>query len=878
MTERPILPLPSRREAASRLKGSPSYTPRPRAAPGGAARQSERFADAVRRLDEAFQGDDPAVRLRSDPMGIAPERALVLVAAAPISDLIRVAREAEMEILAEVDLEDPDALPGDMAIENADAADPTLYVTMPSEAALRTLLRLWRSYERGDRLPQGQTPWKNLFDLLAELRPWGPQDRLTDWARRIISERLPLNDDDEAKLELEIWPTRTPAQRARWRREAEVRVEAFGGRVISRATIDEEGSTFVYDALLVGMPAGAVRAMLESPSAPEGLATLEGVQFVLPQTIGQSIPSEDDVERAGVDPVSLGGTTAFDTTLPLRAVLLDAVPIAAHADLADGVVIEDVHDLESRSLVTQRRHATSMASLILRGDLESDGTPVADSRLLSIPVLIDDPDGTAISPNDRLFVDVIHTALVRAFEGTDPLAPDAFVVNLSLGVLNGQFDGRLSALARLLDWWAARAGVLFVVSAGNVAEPLLVAGTGATAFEAAGTAERRALIENAWQNARHRRTLLAPSEAMNVLTVGAASLDAVGSAPGTVSSGTLRVHEDADVVPAISSGAGPGAFRTIKPDILMAGGRHNVRSHPAGADLSLRVVRPDRSAGLWVATPGTPAASPGGRRRERGTSCAAALTTRAVLQAAATLTSPDGPYEGRELPRRDMALLTRALAVHGARWPDTAIARQAQLKRSGIEHGPACKEVLAGYGYGLLDEERMREAPISGCTLVALGSVRRDGARLFDVPLPPSLSADRTARSLIVTLAWFSPADAARARYRLAKLEAVAGEDDDDQDPGWKLKMKGGPPPWDSIGKGTVWSRRLIHKTVTAPAFANGATIPLRVQCRDGAGGGLSPDEDIPFAVAVTLELPVTARYDVLDEIRELVRTRLRGA
>ena len=61
--------------------------------------------------------------------------------------------------------------------------------------------------------------------------------------------------------------------------------------------------------------------------------------------------------------------------------------------------------------------------------------------------------------------------------------------------------------------------------------------------------------------------------------------------------------------------------------------------------------------------------------RARGTSCAAALTTRAVLNAAAELTGEDGPFAGQDLPRRDLALLTRALAMNASRWPDAAHVR-----------------------------------------------------------------------------------------------------------------------------------------------------------------------------------------------------------
>ncbi len=398
----------------------------------------------------------------------------------------------------------------------------------------------------------------------------------------------------------------------------------LAGRVIDRSAIQEE--SFVYNAMLVGLAAGDVRAMLNNPAAPNGLATLDGLQFVLPQTIAQSVPSHSrptDVDRDDFD--------NFDPASPFRALLLDGTPIAGHRTLDGGVAIEDVHDLVDRSLVETRRHATSMASLVLRGDLESDGHPVRDSRLLAIPLLVNSENG-ATSPDDRLFVDLVHTALLRAFRGDEPLVPDAFVVNFSIGVRGSHFAGRISSLARLLDWWSTEAGILFVVSAGNAEHDLNFLGTTVGEFEVLSLPERQEHIRAAQRRHRHERTLLAPSEALSVLTVGAASLDlALPRMPPAPT--TVEIQADGETLPALSSGLGLGPFRAIKPDLLGIGGHHEVRALSAGGDMRLRTVSQSIRTGLSVATAGL--GSP--RSRSRGTSCAAALVTRSLLNAAATL-------------------------------------------------------------------------------------------------------------------------------------------------------------------------------------------------------------------------------------------------
>ena len=870
MTDRPILRLANARPAR-RKTGSQTRLRRPRSR--GAEAQARRLGAHFDRIEAALAGEDSEVVLRSDPGGIAPERALVFVTAVPIADFVRAANLVGLEVIAEVDLDEDYPLDDELLFEHRDMASPTLYATMPTRESFERLLQLWRSYVRGAQPEEGYAPWRQLFEMLDELRPWGPDDRFSVDARKELEQYLTDDDSVEVRLELEVWPTWSRERRAQWRGEAEQRVVALGGRVLSRSSIQEDG--FIYEALLVALSAGSTKHLLNDPGAVEGLATLDGLQFVLPQAIAQSRPNQSEpLETTARDAV-----VPFDAEAPFRAVLLDGTPLAGHRSLDGGVVIEDVHNLVGRSVVEQRRHATSMASLILRGDLVADGTPAQDSRLLCIPVLVDAED-SASSPADRLFVDVVHVALTRAFSGIEPLAPQAFVVNFSVGIRHSNFAGRISALARLLDWWSYSQGVLFVVSSGNVSDDLSVTGMTAVAFEEATLDERRELVAVAQRVNRHERTLLAPSEALNALTVGAASLD-LAPADGELSWPEIAIHNDDEQRPAISTALGLGPFRAIKPDLLAHGGRHDVRTIAAGDHLRLRVMQQTRRSGVFVAS---------ARRgmddweRARGTSCAAALTTRATLNAAAALTAEDGPYAGQELPRLDLALLTRALAVSASRWPDAAASHyREECQRLGSRrHFQAKEEVARQYGHGVLNANLMREAPVLGTTLVSLGTVRKDAAQIFDVPLPPSMSGDSVHRAMYVTLAWFSPMDASRARYRLAALEAIASDldevGDESEDQGWHLAMKNGHLDSRMVRRGTLWSRRMVHNRVRVPEFEEGATLPIRVQCRDASGGGLSPDDDIRFALAVTLEVAGSVQYDVYQEVRNELRVRVKDS
>ena len=321
-------------------------------------------------------------------------------------------------MLAELDPDDDYALDDELLALHHEMASPTLYATMPTREWFERWHGLWRAYQRGDRPEDGHAPRIGLFAMLDDLRAWGPEDRFSAQARAELEDRLAEDEAAEIRLELEVWPTQSRERRERWRGEAERRVAALGGRVLSRSSIEEQG--FIYEALLVVLSAGSVRELIAHPDAVEGLATLDGLQFVLPQVIAQSLPNQSEpLSAPGAD-----GAAAFDSETPLRAVLLDGAPVAGHRSLDDGAVIEDVHALVGRSVVAHRRHATSMASLILRGDLTADGVPVEDSRLLYMPVLVD-AEGHASSPGDRLFVDVVHVALTRALAGAEPLAPEA---------------------------------------------------------------------------------------------------------------------------------------------------------------------------------------------------------------------------------------------------------------------------------------------------------------------------------------------------------------------------------------------------------------------------------------------------------------------
>lgn len=861
MVQRSIIrfpnPTPTHRPKAT----SPSIPPKPKGP--GRGLQKERFAPTFNRLTEVLNKPDAEVELKSDPFGIAPERTLVFITAGSIQNFARAAQNVGLNVISELEF-DTD-VPEDFKPPNPKGFAPILYATMPTLTSIQQMLTLWNVYVNNQEFPTRTTPWRDLFELLVEIRVWGPEDRLPEGVRTTIKESLPFDDLEPVKLELEILPVANHFQRNKWTAEAKHHVARLGGKILNVSSISED--KFIYEALLIELSAESVRQMLEDPCDVNGLATVEGIQFILPQSIAQSPPANPD------DSDNLPGVSEpFESDSPLRCALFDGTASALHPALDGGVEIEDINDLVRMSQVNNRFHATSMASLILRGDLNADGAPLTDSRLLNVPILIDTTENQSSSPPNRLFIDVVHYTLLKLFSNQESPEHQIFVINFSVGIASERFSGRISALARLLDWWSYTHGVLFIISAGNISDDLIIREMKNGEFEARSEKEQQNIIRQALRELAYNRTLLAPAESVNGLTVGALSEDLTDSSK---TRNTFTLDGENSPAPALSSALGLGKSRTVKPDLLASGGRHEYSLWPAGDDSILRLRRNTQTNGLVVASPRSGIASP--ILRSRGTSCATALTTRAVLQSAAWLTSEDGPFQGEELPRQDLALLTRALAINSTTWPEDALLLYEEEKAI---HGKnqwfrSKEEVAKHYGFGVLSRPLMQECTDHRATLVGLGTISKDQAQVFRFPLPPSLSGDKIGRTFRVTVAWFSPVDPYGSRYRMAALEACAGDNMDQDDKEWGLNMKTLHLDEKIIRRGSVWSRRLTNGKASTPNFGENAVLPIRVQCKDSANGNLNPDDEIRYALVVTLEVENTAEYDIHEEIQSQIRLRL---
>lgn len=277
-----------------------------------------------------------------------------------------------------------------------------LYFAMPGEQQVRSLVDLWRRYERGEAFQHGQKAWWDLFEHLSDIRPWGPSDRFDERTRAGFREDLVAFPDQAKRMEIELIYRRTPEQQAAAAQALRAHVVGVGGRVVDEREIGD----ILYHALLVELPAAAMAELLEHPE--EGLAAVDEAMLLLPQTLA-AVTHED------AEPIRM----AAQQRPPLReagpiVALLDGMPLQGHVGLADRLVVDDPDDHEALYEAHERVHGTQMASLILDGDGHAP-TPVSH-RLYVRPVMVPGELEETLPP-DRLAVYEIYRALQRMLVG-----------------------------------------------------------------------------------------------------------------------------------------------------------------------------------------------------------------------------------------------------------------------------------------------------------------------------------------------------------------------------------------------------------------------------------------------------------------------------
>ena len=815
------------------------------------AAKGERLNPEFRRLAEAVR--DRNMELRDNPVGVLPDQVLVLETVGSVDDFVDAVRKINgLEWLAESELSD--IQPDDDFRDDRDGRDDRalpgrLFLVMTDAGALTTLRLRFDEFQRDPeaRFPSGLAPLKRVFEQLRTVRFWGPEDRIAEFGL-FEDWRFRLENSDETALlpfEAELWFGSTPSSR----QQAEARfrdvVNSLGGEISQTCVISE----ISYHGVLGRIPANRVSELVEQDDSQ--LVMCEEVMFLRP--VGQcSVPATDELADPGDVVLPDGDLTEMGE--PVVA-LFDGLPLTGHRLLDGRLVLDDPDGYEEHYQASQRQHGTGMASLICHGELDDGDQPIS-RRLYTRPVLRPVAEWGGQSwrekiPEDELAVDLIHRAVRRLFDGDgdEPaVAPGVRVINLSVCDERRPFVREMSPLARLLDWLAFKYGVLFVVSAGNHgrAIELNVPRDGLDELDQKG---REAAVFNALAADTRNRSLLSPSETLNGLTVGAVHSDS-----SEVPDGSRLINPfDGNGFPSVVSAHGPGYRRSVKPDLLLPGGRQSLAEKMGTthekAVLEIRDFRaPPGQRVAWPGEQGSLDAS----RYTRGTSNATALASRAACRlydVLCDLRSQSASFPGEPYD----AVLLKALLVHGAHCELPHDHYGSLLNGDNGKHQN--KEVVTRLiGYGASHTDRVMFCTDHRVTVVGCGEIGAEEAQTFRLPAPPGLSGKAEPRRMITTLAWLSPINCSHRNYRRAQLEFRAGQ---------SLAQDPAGVTYPQVRRGTV--QHEVRDGRGAKVVNDGDEIEIRVECRADAG---FLDETVRYALVVTLEVEESVDILLYEEIR----------
>lgn len=785
--------------------------------------------------------------------GFAPESILVLQTKRTALEFQSAIRGVTgMEWLAEADLDDLEP--------TADFLDPErptqpikgqLLVSFTNQTALAELLRLWETWKRGERLGRGLTSWESIFSHLDEIRPWSLEDRLGEFG--IIQsweQELAENSDGRHIFEIEFWYRQHAADRRRSLEDARRAIATAGGRLVG-APVDLFDIRFF--AIKAELPGSFLHSWIPQRDNAVGPFHSIGIRYVRPMGCAASA----HLGEVACDPIEHQATGS-----PIVAVL-DGLPLENHQRIRSRVLIHDLfqHGDSYPSPATQI-HGTAMCSIVSWGDLNAPrplSTPVACIPIMQPSSRPDDP--TEIVPSERFPEDLVHEA-VRELLGDrnaskSGIAPGVKVINLSVGDPTRPFHRQTGSWARLIDWLSWKHKILFVVAAGNTdfhASP-----DDPTPREVGALAPPERVRHTLQRMVANRRTrsIHAPAEAINALTVGCLHHDESG--PFTPSLAQVDILPD-NRFPSPITRHGPGFKRAIKPELLFPGGRILFKNGPAafldwngGGAPGVKVAAPSKDGRLDMAS------------HSRGTSNAAALATNAAGRIGELLLEL-----GRDaslpvpLDSHAVAPVIKAMLVHGAQ--KTSLTDAFNSRMGGFQQGGSTvKEFTSNFlGYGVPDIDRVLRCASNRATVIGFGSIPkrikdRETLHEYVLPLPfESLQGKSSLRRLTVTLAWLTPISPRHKGYRQAKLEVQFDRKSED--------FESGENNHNHIARGTVWHN--VFEAETAGLFANiGPELRFKVVCSERAG---HLDEEIPYGFVVSFE--TAEEIPIYEEIRERLR------
>jgi hypothetical protein len=805
------------------------------------------------KLQEAL---DSRMHIQNGAEGLNPEDVLVLETAGRVDDFYKAVKRVEgLEWLIEEDIEgepDEDFYVTDIEGNRIEKElSSRLYLVSTNSEALNWLVTHFKEFanEPDAKAKRGYGKFKEVFQQLRDVRFWDYRDRLdgSDFMDKWLQEDM----EEDVKFQIELWFRNSEQRRTEAQLKVDTMVKEYAGKVLSVCVIPE----IKYHALLVEMPMARMRGIIEDPEV-KSLISCSDVMYFKQQAQTMTLPMEDD-EEMGDEPE----TEPFDEPLPTGepiVAILDGYPMSRHRFLEGRITVDDPDGFGSRYEAHRMQHGTEMSSLIIHGDKSNRG-PAINTKLYLRPVMVPFGDkNQECMPEDILGVDLIHRAVRRIFEGENgqpPVAPSVKIINFSIGDAARVFYRSMSPMAKLLDWLSYKYNVLFVISAGNILDQVFPMGCRYEEFAVKAQDEISKYITNDLLQHRAEHRILAPSESINNITVGAVHND-----HSRILDYGDKINPYACIHPSIYTRFGGGFRNSVKPDLVYDGGRQLLLPY---RNTDPTVLTPTMQTG----TPGVEAAWPTPTRSDtaftKGTSGATALISRHAYHCYQEL---EDILDSYGLPDSHVHLMIKALTVHGCSW-DGIEENIEKFLPDGLD-GRTVKGIKRQWlGYGYPDFEKSLMCNSQRVTVLGFGDLRNEEAHMYRMPLPPSLASKNVKRKLTVTLAWMSDVAPQTQRYRKAKL--------------WVEMLENQRIAETRIDLADAWAPRrgtLQHEVFESELpfpYEDGASLGIKVNCANDAGEIENP---IKYAVAVTLELGEGVDVELFDEINiyQEVRDRLR--
>lgn len=822
--------------------------------------QFEKVARAVSSLETELQRKRTA--LSSDVKGTEPSAVLVLeIAGELVEDFFLAAKKINLEWLGELDIEDAPVVEGFEELDddgNAKSNGRTtrkLFLTMADKRGLNIFLGMWRIFNSKPKdWPPGTAKWRDVFSLLTDVRFWSTEDRLrTTGVLEIWREQLKYNKSQDIRCSIELWFRKAPANRISAEAMVRERVEMSGGTVVGNPiTIPE----IQYHALEVSLQRSDVEKVLAGKVSE--IALLQTDEIMLFNGCGQGYAApQRELAKKDIEWPESG-----ELGKPIVA-LLDGVPVQNHKALEGRIEVDDVNDLEPRTLVADRAHGTSMASLIAHGDCNAKNLPIG-SKILACPILVSSTHDNTVEvfPSERNHLEVVKSTVEHVVANH----PQIRVFNLSVGDEGRPFLHSVSPFARLLDWLSYKYNVLFIVSAGNVGNTFkLDISRGELKKRDAKTVREAAL--RAIRDNAHNNRLLSPAESINSLTVGALSSDY--SKVESLPDGHYELLGNPGR-PAMYTAVGSGYRGAVKPDLMLPGGKMLYRDFQRFGDADEKPVVEQlpliRAPGQLVAFPDSLTVA----SYSRGTSNSAALASRLAVQLHQELTDIRGELDHDDSIHDDeyTAVILKALLLHSNRWRCRGYEQMQEVIGDSVSSRKQKSEAARFLGVGEPSVKRLINESKRKATVLGVGTLTPNQAHSFIFPFPPELS-EKNWGKLIFTQAYFSPIKPSRQKYRGALLELDFSKN------GMTLKEEADGLGIKPVGAYTV--QHAVRKGTSAPVVTEGDSLTVRVSCRPDALNNTTYDpSDYPIKYAVVATLEAKQQIDVQTYVRSKIRPRVR--